>query len=447
MSKITATGVVAIGTELIFNEVARTFQLAAGVNLTAKDGITCQVIYSEAVDLWATSEYQDSPFPFNAIDALSGQYQIGVDAGGNFNGWKPADDTTRQMMRDGGWEEYNNSGTLLRVYSGIVGLGGINVGAQPYFIRSIGDTPTNFTFDDQANEAIQVFGDAANGNFDTRLYFKGYVREQGKKFSDSILADTGKTATGPFIVNLLLSNEDDLSINADDTAVQIGDYIPITVTYGSTTRTIGGVSYNFNVIIEGNGQSLKSIYTKVQYLLRQNSDIDTGAGTMIGQTADLLCGFVGDTLETTVGVYVDNIDASFANSIKFKDTGGTFRTNPFVAAGNMSFNTALIGAGSSYRLMYTTGPGALDDYGEAGAITVKDADGIAITGVVTASSTSFTFDYDGDAEGGTAGTDKPVTLIGINPGTGKFAVATGTLTASKNNALALVAETDRAYQA
>jgi len=33
------------------------------------------------VDLWATSTYQDSPFPFNALDALSGQYLVGIDAG------------------------------------------------------------------------------------------------------------------------------------------------------------------------------------------------------------------------------------------------------------------------------------------------------------------------------------------------------------------------------
>lgn len=38
-----------------------------------------------------------------------------------------------------------------------------------------------------------------------------------------------------------------------------------------------------------------------------------------------------------------------------------------------------------------------------------------------------------------------VTLIGIKPGTGKFAVATGTLTRSKTIALSLVAEADRVY--
>jgi hypothetical protein len=35
--------------------------------------------------------------------------------------------------------------------------------------------------------------------------------------------------------------------------------------------------------------------------------------------------------------------------------------------------------------------------------------------------------------------------VGIKPGTGKFVVATGTLTRSKSIALSLVAEQDRVY--
>jgi hypothetical protein len=107
-----------------------------------------------------------------------------------------------------------------------------------------------------------------------------------------------------------------------------------------------------------------------------------------------------------------------------------------------------VGAGSSYRLMFSAPPGAGNDYGEAGAITVNDASGTPITGTISASSIPFTYDYDGNVQGGaTAGTDRAVTLIGIKPGTGKFVVATGTLTRSKNISLSLVAEVDRVYSA
>ena len=69
-----------------------------------------------------------------------------------------------------------------------------------------------------------------------------------------------------------------------------------------------------------------------------------------------------------------------------------------------------------------------------------------MAGSISAGSVAFTFDYDGNVQGGfTAGSDRPVTLIGIRPGSGKFVAATGTLTRAKNISLSLVAEFDRVY--
>jgi hypothetical protein len=382
-----------------------------------------------------------------AIDALSGQFQFGTD-GGTFNGWKPADDTTRQMLRDGGWSEYSSVGVLNRQYVGIVGLGSISAGAQVYYQADASDAPTNFTFTDQCNQGIQVFGDAGNGSFDKRTFFKGFVREYAKKYKDSVLADTGKTTTGAFIVNLLLSNENDLKIQAADGAMSGAPYSGINITYFATDqdRDIGGVDYPFRVIIEGNGATLEQIYTKVQYLLRQNSDIDSGGGTVNGKTATALLGFVGDTLETTTGVYIDNIQSADSNRITFKDQNGVNRQNPYTAAGTISANSVLVGGAGYYRLFFTALTGAGNDWGEAGAITVNDATGTPITGTLSSSPISFTFDYDGNVQGGrTPGTDAAVTLVAGRPGSAKPVVATGLLTRSKAITLSLVAEQDRAY--
>lgn len=443
MAKITSRASLNVGTELTINETARTFTLNEAGNLVAKDGVTLQALYSKFADLWTTTTYQDSPFPLNAIDALSGQYYFGVDAGGNYNGWKPASDATRNMLRDGGWREYSSAGVLNREYAGFVGLGAINTGAQPYYILNASDAPTNFPFADQFNVGVQVYGDAANGDFDKRTYAKTYCREYGKKYKDSVLADTGKTATGAFLVNFLISNEDDLKIQANDAAMTGAPYDGITVSYYSTNqnRLIGGANYPFRIIVDGNGATLEQIYTKIQYMLRQNSDINTAgdAGSVTGKTAASLLSFVGDTLVTSTGVYIDDIQSADSNRIEFYDQNGVKRTNPYTAAGALSFNAALVGAGSSYRLFFSA------DYGTASAVTVKNASGVDIAGIISASPIPFDFDYDSDTLGGTAGTDKAVTLIGIKPGSGKFAVATGTLTRSKAISLSLVGEADRAY--
>ncbi len=449
MAKITSRALLNVGTELTINEPARTFTLNVAGNLIAKDGVKIQALYSKFADLWATSTYQDSPFPMTALDALSGQYYFGVDEGGNYSGWKPANDATRQMMRDGGFREYSSAGVLNREYVGVVGLGGVSTGAQLYYQLAANDAPANFTFTDQCNEAIQVYGDASNGNFDKRTFLTGFCREYGKKYKTAPMSETGKTATGAYIVNLLLSNDDDLKISANDAAMSGAPYSGVTVSYytANQSRSIGSTNYNFKIIVDGNSATLEQIYTKIQYLLRQNSNINTAgtAGSVTGKTAAALLAFSGDTLVTSQSVFIDNVHVSDSNRVEFYDDGNVKRTNPYTAAGTLEFNGVLVGAGSSYRLMYAAPAGAGNDYGEAGAITVQNAANADITGTISSSSIGFDFDYDNSTAGGAAGTDKAVVLIGIRPGYGKFAMATGTLTRSKTIKLSLVAATDRVY--
>jgi hypothetical protein len=459
MAKITNKADLVVGTNLVINEGARTIQLLAAGALVFKDGVAWQALYSKFVDLWATATYQDSPFPFYAIDALSGQYAIGTD-GATFNTWTFADASTRNALRDGGWTEYNGSSAVVQQFAGFIGLGAVTPATtvQPYYHLAPADAPTNFPFTDQFNAGVKVFGDASNGNFDKRTFAKAFVREYGKKFKSSVLADTGATGTGAFKVNFLVANEDDLKITdllgavqaTGDAAMSGAPYNGITIAYYSAdqNRSIGGSNYPFRVIVEGNGGTLEQVYAKVQYLLRQNSNINVGgtAGSVTGKTAADLLSFVGETLVTGQGVFIDDVLAADSNRVEFFDQNNVKRTNPFTSAGTITFNAPLVGAGSSYRLFFTSPPGAGNDYGEAGAITVNDAAASPIAGTISASSVSFTYDYDGNTQGGYAGgTDRPVTLVGIRPGGGKFVAATGTLTRSKSIGLSLVAEVDRVY--
>lgn len=447
MAKITSRSQLNVGVEITIDEGAKTFTLLAAGNLVAKDGVTEQAVYSKFIDLWQTLGYQDSSFPLQAIDYLSGQYKLGTYDGQNFNGWKPANDSTRQMIRDGGASEYSSAGVLNRQYVCAVGLGSVSSGAQLYYTLSASDAPVNFTFTDQCNEQIQVYGDASNGNFDKRTYFKVFCREYAKTYSESTLTDTGKTASGAYIANFLISNATDPNITANDAAMAGAPYSGITVTYygSDQNRTIGGSSYPFRIIIEGNGATLEQIYTKVQYLLRQNSDMDSGAGTVTGKTAALLLEFLGTTLYTKQGVYIDNILTVDSNRIVFVDQNGVERQNSYTTLGTMEFEASHVGAGSNYRMIFTTTPGG-DDYGESTAITVNDASGTPIAGTISAASISFTFDYTGNVQGGYSGlTTRAVKVIACRPGYSQPKVATGTITQSKTNSITIQATADLAY--
>ena len=121
MAKIIDGDNLVVGTEITIDTTAKTFTLLQAGNLVFKDGVTLQALYSKFIKLWETSAYNKYPFPMYVIDAKSGQFQFGTDGSTN-NGWKPADDATRQKLRDGGWSEFSAAGALNRQYVGLVAL-------------------------------------------------------------------------------------------------------------------------------------------------------------------------------------------------------------------------------------------------------------------------------------------------------------------------------------
>lgn len=456
MAKITDPDDLNVGTEITFNLGAKTFTLVDAGNLDPKDGVTGNAIWAKFVDLWTTATYQPYPFPMNVLDARSGQYIFGQDPGGSYNGWKPADDTTRQMIRDAGWSEYSNAGALNRQYVGLVALAsGFPSGAQFYYQKASGGAAADFTFDDAPNEAIQVFGDVANGDFDSRTFFKLYCREADYTYDDAVLTDVGETGTGAFKVALPISVGSDLKVTDDDSEMTNAPYVSIGLEYfgSDQNKTIGGGSYPFRVVIDNTtaNATLEEIYTKMQYNLRQTGDIDDGAGSVIGKTANQLCYFVGDTLYTTQGVFIDGVIAADLNRVVFLDQNNVERSYPYASAGTLNFNAALTSGGTGYYRMYFANDDAGSnlgyDYGTANAITVNDADSNPITGTITGASIPFTYDYDGNIQRGSGsdGDDAPIVVVAGNAGNSKPVVATGTISRSKGISITLTAETDRAY--
>jgi len=449
MAKIIDPDLLGVGVELTVNTSAKTFTLNVANNYVAKDGATAQALYSKFVELWTTSDYNKYPFPGYVIgDPRAGMFVWGFD-GASYNGWKPADDSTRQGLRDAGWSEYLANGALARQYVGVVSLGNINPGAQIYYQKISGGPAANTTFTDELNEGLQVFGDATNGAFDDRDFFQIFVREYAYKYAQASLTAIGESTTGAWKIGLPLTNEADIKILANDATVSSNaPYTAIDVTYwGSTaTRNIGGTEYDFSVVIDGASANAENIYTKVQYLLRQATDIDANTSGVIGKTASPLLYFVGDTLYTTNGVYIDNYNPNDINRLVFYDDTGAPRQEPYTAAGSLNFNSPLQTGNTNgyYRMYFTTNPAG--NYGAADAVVVENAAGANIAGVVNASSISWTFAYDTNVQGGRANaTTAAVTVVAGNPGYAKPVVVTHNITRAVGQAITLTAEQDRGY--
>lgn len=383
MAKITDPDQLNIGTEMSLNTGTREISLNVAGNLVAKDGVTLQALYSKLEELWTSDTYNNHPFPMYAIDYLSGQFYFGYD-GVSYNGWKLANDTMRTYIRDGGWSEYNSSGTLTAQYCCFYGLGTLeSSGTQLYYqIGSSSGTATDFTYTDMPNAAIKVYD--STGPVDNRSYAKVYDRPAGYVYSSATLSDTRATTTGAYIVAFPLTDRADTHITANDATVAASSpYTGVTATWltgngfsnasvgslvandvrkdtagrwfictspgtidaagvanytlngGSATlasysgeRLINGTYCAFNIIVDGNSTDYEKIYTKVQYLLRQAGDIDSGSGTHLGKVTDALMNFSGATLTTTTGVYIDNHKSADNEFLYYTDVGGTLRNEP-----------------------------------------------------------------------------------------------------------------------
>lgn len=183
--------------------------------------------------------------------------------------------------------------------------------------------------------------------------------------------------------------------------------------------------------------SRNEIYEKLQFQLRQATDIDETDGTVIGKVAGGLARFVGPDITFGLGntnpngggtgVIVEGFDANDTNNMFFVDNTGTARNFPFVAAGNLNFNTNLTvdsdpefwlyyqytnrttsadidvvsPSGSSYDLEGTLGTYAVNDYLRISGFAEAANNGLFRVTAINVSGSDYTvIRVDGEAVGG-----------------------------------------------
>ena len=401
------------GIELTIDTTALTIALTVTGNLS-NDGVTGQAFYSFLKEEWKADPAL-IPYPFPVVSITPEQIEF-------IAGWKPADDTTRNLLRSVGWREIAANSTLNREYMGIITLGAIDVADTAYYAFDGDTSKTAFDFTGTVNQGIQTFGDATNGSFDKRSGgLTTYIRAQGKIYGSATTGSIGLSGLNYIANRFPLAESADQKITASDATIAAdAPYTSMTITYGATTRSIGGVSRNFNVIVDGASGTAEQIYEFVQYSLRLATDIDAGVGTEVGTLADSLMGFVGDTL-VTEDVFIDSFQANDTNR----------------------FNSNLASDGDAiYRVFFSEG------FGTASALIVNDNAGNPISGTIGGSTTiGFDFDYDGSVQGGrTAGTDADVTVVAIGLGDAQYVSATSTITRAVGQNISLVAPLERNYQ-
>jgi len=459
-------------TEVYINVGTKTIKLVATGDLSdtgvqPANGVTLKCLYSFLKEQWRADPNTKNlaAFPFPMVPITDESFEF-------VEGWDLLNDTARNLIRTAGWTVRNTSGAVTAMYVGVIGLGAIEANDQLYYQQVSGGSTANVVLPGQINQAVQVYSDPnGDGNLAdgyTRLtYFKLFGREQGQLYGVSTLADIGVTTLAAQAYRFPITTGADLKVTHIDTGIDantdntadVAPYTGMSIQYyaAGQTRSIGGNNRTFGVIINGNSGTAEQIYEFVQWSLRRTSDINAGAGSLVGKIADDLLVFVGDTLKTKSvtnpegggsGVYIDNYAVADTNRLVFVDNSAVERTFPYVASVTINFGDNLKNdASAKYWMYFTTLPGAGNDFGESGAIIVDDNAVADIAGNVTgASSVTKTFNYDGNVQGGrTAGTDADVTVVGIGLSTGQYVKATATIGRSTTNSVSLVAALERNY--
>lgn len=430
---------------VFFDATGKTITVVEASGLTA-DGVTLQCLYSFCKEQWKSqSDLIQYPFPWIAITAE--QFEL-------VNNWNFGTTHSKELIRDGGWALKDSGGISQEEYMNLTTLGTFNsTGDTAYYLQSTGVTSTPTVYSNVVNQAIKIYGDVSHGNIDYRGFFKIYLREQGKSYGyyDLMLSQNLTTLTYKKYA-LPLSNTIDLKITHLDNVISGSTpYTNMSITWTSgSTRTIGGMPYTFSIIIDGANGTAEEIYEFVQWSLRQPGDIDAGAESRTGKTAEELLTFVGDALKTNYtsdgGVYIDNFLAVDTNRLSFTDDSGIVRTFPYVAAGYLTFNDNLKNDSvSHYWVFFTNANG--HEFNTPDAIIIKDNSLIDIAGYVSGrTQIAFDYDYQNNSQGGrTPNTDAPFTAVAIGLNTGQYALTTGTITRSTANSINFVAALERNY--
>lgn len=338
----------------------------------SNNGVTHQALYSFLKEQWKDDPKAKGlinyPFPLIAITPEQFEWRYG---------WRPANDTSRTLIRTGGWREFAiNNTSLLREYVGTISLGNIegspreeDAGVNQHKVyyaffdptskapvtAAVGATARDYTYSGEVNEAVQTFLDSDGDGtpfYDYRTnILRLFIRSQpfqtpnagvAYTFDQTDTVDIGLAAgtTLPYNTQRFpLVEGQDLKISVADAVIAANqntnekyaaktgpsiEYLAVSEasnTFGYGEDLFGG-PFNFGIKInaqDGTGTgslSNQEVYSWTQYSLRQDSDVELATGTVkIGKLQDELLAFVGDTLTTKLATNLDQSGALTGTAI------------------------------------------------------------------------------------------------------------------------------------
>ncbi len=135
---------------------------------TLADGVTMQALYSFLKEEWRVNSLSASgedliKYTFPMVSITSEQFEVGGVSNSN---WEFADDTgdgalasesSRNLIRTGGWASINDAGQIIENYPSVVTLGTLEADSQVYYqLTSATTNPIDFVLTGPVNQSIRT---------------------------------------------------------------------------------------------------------------------------------------------------------------------------------------------------------------------------------------------------------------------------------------------------
>ena len=384
----------------------------------------------------------------------------------------------RLKLANSGFTEFAAAGggnTLIdRIYHGykstdLVGKDKIQPASQPFFmiVDSLSEadrqaaTPVDFSKPGSVNEAIQSFGDTANGDtgatdFDSRQKILiGGVRTFGYTLGQTVSTDIGVTELGPYSQGYPLGEvlvQELVGINEADVfgGAAIAPYDGLAFTRLAAAQNETGFTEGdalFTDRITFTGATITRVQLRAFLDALSASDNDENVNTATTgpyrpKRAEPFYTIEGTKMVFRQGLFVEKLDPADEQDVIFTADDGSTRTRIKVSSGKILLSKSW-GEDTKphFRMMFADGAGGLD-FDTVNAVTVPDASATDIAGdntdpritpVGDEFEVNFTYPYGTDTSAGlSAGVDKNVVVEAGGIDKTKRRVVTGTLTDSNS---------------
>lgn len=411
--------------------------------LTQQDGVKMEALYAfEREQRRLDETLRQYDYYFKGTFKFGGAYELVNgrkfdDADGSATSLTSDD---RFKIRGSGWIERDSTGSIGRIYYGVISLGNIEGLSQPYYqLVDYTSAPVDFDKDGPVDEAIQVYGDAVvdtnTTTFDNRTFMSMKVRTYGQNYDEKVLADSGVSQMDGYASGFALAESVHLTTNTTShplasvynavPASQVGVWQNMTLEELDVAQTETGFTTadgNFTWVLNNpNGASLDECIAYLDAIAQTDDDINAHAtnvtnGKRVGtwysyNAAGKVLPRVG-TGAAGAGLFIEGLVGTDKNRVIFTDDASETKEYPFYLAVSVNVGAgAVADANAWFHAFYLNGPGAVDDFNTSGALTVRDADGATLikgnvsgSGLRSGNNINFEYDYaaDGISGGGTA---------------------------------------------